>query len=670
MQVSKGAALPLGATLQEDGINFSVYSEMKGHLQLVLFRLNQEKNLAEEFGKFTFDPEIHKTGHVWHMKVSGIPEKTLWAYRIDQGSLLIDPYSKGLMSSNRWNQPHSLVPSDHPFYCPLSELPENYPFDWEDDKPPHLPMHELIIYEMHIRGMTQDSSSKVNSPGTFLGLIEKIPHFLNLGINAVEFLPIFEFNELEYANCYIKTKERLCNFWGYSTVNFFSPMLRFATSSDPQKAIHEFKTLVKALHQAKIEVILDVVYNHTSEGGDPDHIQSFKGLAPKTYYMTSKQGEFLNFTGCGNTVNANHPVVNDFIIDSLRYWVLEMHVDGFRFDLTSALTRDERGIPLSHPPIIKRIAKDPILSETKLIGEAWDAAGLYQVGHLPNHSGRWAEWNGPYRDDVRKFIKGTPGAKNNFSTRLGGSSDLYMHWRRPYHSINFITAHDGFSLHDLVSYNSKHNETNGEGNRDGMNENLSWNCGIEGPTEDQKILSLRNRQMINHHLALMVSQGTPMIYMGDEYGHTKEGNNNTWCHDSPLNYFVWDELERKKEFFEIYRNLIHFRKKHPILRRETFLTDNDILWLGSDGKKIQWFNDTPFLAFILKDQWHEQPLYVAFNATNHKVNVTLPEPPKGKHWHEIINTGMNPIVFSDEGLLVSKQILAMESYSSLIFKAL
>jgi isoamylase/glycogen operon protein len=523
---------------------------------------------------------------------------------------------------------------------------------------------------MHTRSFTQHGSSKVNHPGTFAGILEKIPYLKKLGINAIELMPIFEFNECEIDTKNPKTQETLKNVWGYSTINFFAPMNRFSAQSNWTGAIDEFRTLVKELHKQKIEVILDVVYNHTAEGGRKGPSFSFRGIDNAIYYMLNSDGDYLNFSGTGNTFNCNHPVVAQLIVDSLRYWVAELHVDGFRFDLASILTRSENGTPLPSPFVVDAITNDPILANVKLIAEAWDAGGLYQVGSFPGQ-GQWCEWNGKFRDTVRKFIKGTDDVSGEFAWVMCGSQHIYGHDRRPYHSINFVTAHDGYSLNDLVSYQDKHNEENGEDNRDGANDNESWNCGIEGPTDDLKILSLRNRQMRNLHTALMLAIGTPMLLMGDEYGHTRNGNNNTWCQDNELNWFLWDEWEKNQEFVRFYELLIRFRHQHPILKRSEFLSDREVAWHGLMPLKPNWGKENRFLAYTLKNQKLKQPLYIAFNSYFEPVTITLPNPPAGKKWYRVIDTALpSPQDFLEDPTSAPlDHTYTMRDHSALVAKA-
>ena len=622
--------------MQGGSLNFAIVSSSAKEVSLVF--INRTTELPSN--EIPLSPITNKTGNVWHICVQSPPSDCLYAYRINpklnkSEKFLLDPYAKSTSTTNIWGSQQS-------DYLPFGEAIIDNDFDWEGDTPPHIPLNKLIVYEMHVRAFTIDSSSKVQHPGTFLGVIEKIPYLVNLGINAVELLPIHEFNELEYSQTHPSTARGNCNFWGYSTVNFFAPMNRYASINAHGAAIREFKMMVKALHKQNIEVILDVVFNHTAEGGKTGPTLSFKGIDLSTYYMLDKKGSYLNYSGCGNTVNSNHPIVSEMIIDSLRYWVTEMHVDGFRFDLASALKRASDGTPIDNAPLIEAITKDPILANVKLIAEPWDAGGLYQVGSFAatatrSGSSRWLEWNGKYRDTLRRFIKKTSWSSGEFAMRLCGSDDLYGNLS-PCSSLNFVTCHDGFTLADLVSYNTKHNLDNGEENRDGTNDNESWNCGVEGTTTNPKILDLRQRQMRNFHLALMLSQGVPMLSMGDEYGHSKKGNNNTWCQDNELNWFLWNELEKNHEFNRFYKLMIKFRKEHPMLSRTTFLTNNDIDWHGLEPFKPEWNNNIQFVALTLKDHKNDPHLYIAFNAEDHAQTVHIPPAPHMKNWQWVVNT--------------------------------
>lgn len=668
-RVHKGFPAPLGCSRREGGINFALFSEHATAVTLVLFTPGEES----PFLAIPLDPNLHKTGHIWHACVCHLPSHVDYGYRIDgprvrkpshhfdPSVLLSDPYAKALSTSHVWGEKHRSIRGR----VVLESL-----FEWNDDRFPRIPMKDLILYEMHVRGFTCHPSSRTKHPGTFLGVIEKIPYLKELGINAVELLPVHEFNESELLIKNPKTGQLLKNFWGYSTINFFTPMKRYATSSEWGASIEEFKQMVKALHKAGIEVILDVVYNHTAEGDLKGPTLSYSGIDNSTYYILGPNGDYLNFSGCGNTFNCNHPVVSQLILDSLRYWVGEMHVDGFRFDLASILTRSETGEPLSDPPLIRAINSDPLLAETKLIAEAWDAACLYQVGAFPGGA-RWAEWNGKYRDVVRNFIKGTDNCAGAFSRALAGSQDLYGHGREPYHSVNFVTCHDGFSLKDLVSYQEKHNLENGEENRDGTNDNASWNCGEEGETKNDKVLDLRKKQMRNYHAALLLSIGTPMLLMGDEYGHTHHGNNNAWCQDTATNWFLWEELEKDPAFFRFYRLLIQFRKTHPILRRDKFLTDADVQWHGLLPLQANWGSESRFLAYTLKDQEHGNDLYIAFNAQHTPATVTLPPLPADKQWFRVMDTALSsPHDFEEQPEKLLEPTYTMQPHTTLLAKML
>jgi isoamylase/glycogen operon protein len=670
-KIEKGSPQPLGVSRTRGGINFALYSEHATKVTLCLFSPHE----AHPFFEHSLDPATNKTQNTWHIWIKGLPAQVEYGYRIDgptardkglffdNSRILSDPYALSLATSHRWGEGYP-----EGTRTPLGRIILSTDFDWEGVEPPRIPIERLIIYEMHVRAFTVDRSSDVKYPGSFLGMIEKIPYLKELGVNAVELLPIHEFNECENPRKHPITHKRLYNFWGYSTVNFFSPMNRYATTGEWSAAIDEFKTLVRELHRNDIEVILDVVYNHTAEAGEKGPTFSFRGIDNPAYYMLMNDGKYQDFTGCGNTVNCNHPVTQELILASLRYWAQEMHVDGFRFDLASILTRDPSGKPIEKPPIIEAITKDPVLSETKLIAEAWDAAGLYQVGSFPGGE-RWSEWNGVYRDIIRRFIKGTDGQAGSFATAISGSENVYGKEGYPTQSVNFVTAHDGFTLRDLVSYNSKHNEGNGEENRDGLDNNDSWNCGIEGATHDRFVLHLREKQMRNFHLALMVSIGIPMILMGDEYGHSRFGNNNGWAQDNEINWFLWNELKKEKAFFRFYKLLIEFRKAHPIFTRTSFLGTEDVEWHGHEPGKPNW--GSRFVAYTLKDPSSGHFLYVAFNAHYEKAHLTLPSPPHKKKWCRVIDTSLHsPDDFTEHPLKHPlRYTYDLDSYSALVLKA-
>ncbi|CAG7881506.1 unnamed protein product [Brassica rapa] len=680
-KVSSGEKSPLGVSQVDKGINFALFSHNATSVTLCLSLPQSDKEDDVDVVELVLDPSINKTGDTWHICVEDLPlRNVLYGYRVDgpgelnQGHrfdrsiLLLDPYAKLVKGRSFFGDSSQKFAQ---FYGTYDF--ETSPFDWGDDyKFPNIPEKDLVIYEMNVRAFTADESSGIDPSiaGSYLALIEKIPHLLDLGINAVELLPVFEFDELELQRR-PNPRDHMVNTWGYSTVNFFAPMSRYASGEgDPIKASKEFKEMVKALHSAGIEVILDVVYNHTNEADDKyPYTTSFRGIDNKIYYMLDPNNQLLNYSGCGNTLNCNHPVVMELILDSLKHWVTEYHVDGFRFDLASVLCRDTDGSPLSAPPLIRAIAKDSVLSRCKIIAEPWDCGGLYLVGKFPNWD-RWAEWNGMYRDDVRRFIKGDCGMKGSFATRVSGSSDLYqVNQRKPYHGVNFIIAHDGFTLRDLVTYNSKHNEANGEGGNDGCNDNYSWNCGSEGETGDAHIKSLRVRQMKNFHLALMISQGTPMMLMGDEYGHSRYGNNNSYGHDTALNNFQWKEasLNISRFHFRFFSELIKFRHSHHVLKHENFLSKGEITW-----HEDNWDNsESKFLAFTLHDGVNGQDVYAAFNAHDYFVKALIPLPPSGKQWFRVADTNLeSPDDFVKEGVAGVAEAYNVASFSSILLKSM
>jgi glycogen operon protein len=484
-------------------------------------------------------------------------------YYFNRNKILLDPYAKMISGRNKWGREPDW---ENDFQHRGKVIPED--FYWEGDKPLEIPMNDLVIYEAHVRSFTKDESSNVKHSGTFAGLLEKIPYLRELGVNCIELLPIFEFDEFE--NSRVIDGERLFNYWGYSTVGFFAPKAGYAALGKNGLTSEELKNLIKHLHSNGIEIILDVVFNHTAEGNEMGPYISYRGIDNKTYYLLTPEGYYYNFSGCGNTMNCNNAVVRNCILDCLRYWVSVYHIDGFRFDLASILSRDDKGAPMSSPPLLEALAHDPVLGKTKLIAEAWDAGGLYQVGSFPAW-GRWAEWNGKFRDCIRRFIKSDSECGHELLWRIQGSPDLYSN-RSTEASINFITCHDGFTLNDMVSYNEKHNEANGEGNRDGANDNYSWNCGAEGVTDNKEINSLRRRQIKNAAALLLLSRGVPMILSGDEFCNSQMGNNNAYCQDNKISWLDWNNLEENKDVFEFFKRIIAFRKEHPVMRRKDFYT--------------------------------------------------------------------------------------------------
>lgn len=669
-QTEAGKPTPLGATVIPRGVNFALFSQHATSITLCLF--SQDGKPQDEY---PLDPKINKTGFIWHIFLIDLLPPGFYAYRVDgpkEGNLalrfdpsvhLLDPYAREVSTTNHWGR--STGPRKE--YRPLGAVLAEPPFDWQGVQPPKLPINKTLIYEMHVRGFTEHPSSGVGKPGTFLGVIEKIPYLKDLGITAVELLPIFEFNENEVGNVNPHTKKKLHQYWGYSTMNFFSPMNRYASESRIGAATTEFKTMVRELHRNGIEVILDVVFNHTGEGNEHGPTISFKGIDNPVYYICEPDKSYANYTGCGNTFNCNHPVVINLILDSLRYWVLEMHVDGFRFDLASIFLRGRQGQPMEVSPVVEAISLDPILSETKLIAEPWDPGGLYHVGTFYYQEVRWEEWNGKFRDAIRKFIKGTPGTKGEFSTRICGSQDLY-HNRLPTTSVNFVVVHDGFSLYDLVAYNGKHNEENGEQNRDGANDNESWNCGHEGETDDKNVNILRQKQLRNFHFAEMVSLGVPMVQMGDEYAHTKRGNNNTWCQDNDLSWFRWDHLQENEGFRRFFNLMNKFRLENPLLQRDTFLGEQDVTFHGIEANAPDWSPDNMFMAYSLNG---DNPLYIAFNAKASTQIIEFPDPPEGKNWHLIVNTAApspKDIVEEKDAPPLANNLFKMQGYSALLLK--
>ena len=600
-----GCAHPLGITVSREGVNLSLFSEAATEVILLLF---DSATAIEPIQIVRLDPFLNKTFHFWHVFIRGCGPGMFYAFRVDgpneparghrfnPNKVLVSPYAHGI-SRALWKRGDAMGPRDNiasSMRCAVVDLSS---YDWEGDRPLNRPMHESIIYEMHVGGFTRAPGSSVRHPGTFAGVVEKIPYLKALGITAVELLPIFEFDDSAVA--LNPAGEAVGNYWGYSTIGFFAPHSGYATTRDAVSHVNEFRDLVKALHKAGIEVILDVVFNHTDEGNEYGPAQSFRGIDNRTFYLLdpADPSRYLDYSACGNTVNANHPVPQKLIVDSLRYWVQEMHVDGFRFDEGSILARGEDGTPLVHPPVIWQIELDETLADTKMIAEAWDAAGLYQVGHFPGD--RWAEWNARYRDDIRRFVRGDPGLIGAVAARIGGSADIYeARGQTPDNSINFITVHDGFTLNDLVSYNGKHNEANGEANRDGVNENLSWNCGVEGPTDEPGIRARRAQQMENFLTILLLSRGVPMLLAGDEVKRTQGGNNNAYNQNNETSWFDWTLTKTNQEMLRFVQRMIAFRKAHPALSQPAFYTGvsgqrgiADITWHGTTLNN-PGFNDT------------------------------------------------------------------------------
>ncbi|MGD0580735.1 MAG: glycogen debranching protein GlgX, partial [Bryobacteraceae bacterium] len=577
--VEKGAPHPLGATPGPEGVNFSLFSGNATGVELLLF---DRHDSPEPSQMIRLDPFVNKSFHFWHVFVRGLQAGAHYAYRVegpfdpaagqrfDPAKVLIDPYSRG-NTDTLWHRAPACAPGDNVRTAMRSVVVDPAGYDWEGDRPLNRPMAETIIYEMHARGFTRSASAGVRHPGTFAGIVEKIPYLQDLGVTAVELLPVFDFDEK--GTLREVDGQALANYWGYSTIGFFAPQCSYCVCPESGSHLNEFRDLVKALHRAGIEVILDVVFNHTDEGNHLGPTFSFRGIDNRDYYFLVPWDlqYYMDFSGCGNTFNCNHPVAQKLIVECLRYWVSEAHVDGFRFDEGSILSRGEDGLPAEHPPVVWQIELDDDLANTKVTAEVWDAAGLYQIGHFPGD--RWAEWNGRYRDDIRRFVKGDPGVVGAVASRIAGSADLYQNrGQLPVNSINFVNCHDGFTLNDLVSYNDKHNEANGEGNGDGINDNLSWNCGAEGESGDPAVNALRERQIRNLAAILLLSRGVPMFVAGDEARRTQQGNNNAYCQDNEVSWFDWTLPEKNAALVRFWKGMIGFRKRHDALRRGEFFS--------------------------------------------------------------------------------------------------
>ena len=649
--VLPGQSFPLGATVYPWGVNFCVFSKNCDAVELLLF---DDVDDARPARVIPLDPQQNRTFYYWHAFVRGIGEGQLYGYRVygpfepekglrfDGTKVLLDPYTQAVAMGRNYDREAARCPGDNCAHAMKSVVVNSYAYDWEGDLQLRLPYADSVIYELHVGGFTRHPSSGLSPEkrGTYTGLIEKIPYLKALGVTAVELLPVQQFDPQD-------APRGLSNHWGYSPIAFFAPHQGYCAGSDPQAPVNEFRDMVKALHRVGIEVILDVVFNHTAEGDHLGPTLSFRGLESRAYYIPDPQNpaQYANYSGTGNTLNTNQSIVRRLIMDSLHYWVAEMHVDGFRFDLASVMARDEWGQPLKSPPILWEIESDPVMAGIKIIAEAWDAAGLYQVGSFIGH--RWAEWNGQYRDDVRRFVKGDPGTVGRLASRIIASPDLYpQEGREPNRSINFIACHDGFTLNDLVSYDRKHNEANRCRNRDGHNANFSWNCGVEGPTTAPSVEALRLRQIKNFLTILFVSQGTPMLQMGDEVRRTQRGNNNAFCQDNEISWFNWRHLDRHAGLLRFVQGLIAFTQARAIFREERFLNTGPdgepptVTWHGVRLNAPDWGYDSHSLAIELYYPERGDHLHMMLNAYWEPLTFELPPLPEGGHWRRLVDTAM------------------------------
>ena len=644
-QIRPGFFREFGAVAIPGGVNFTIHTHGATSCELLLFHRKAE----EPYAVIPF-PESYKIGFCYSMIVFDLDiEEFEYAYRLDgpydekkglrfdKNKILLDPYARAVTGQSQWGHVNN---AQHGYRARVVQSN----FDWGDQRHHSIPMEDLIIYELHVRGFTMDESSGVKHHGTFEGLREKIPYLKELGVNAVELMPIFEFDEMRDVR--LIDENELIDFWGYNPVSFFAPNTSYCSSMEYNREGLELKTLIKDLHDNGIEVILDVVFNHTAEGNEFGPCFSFKGFDNNIYYMLTPDGHYYNFSGCGNTLNCNHPVVRDMILECLRYWVIEYRVDGFRFDLASILGRNDDGTPLSQPPLLRSLAFDSILGNVKLIAEAWDAGGLYQVGSFPSWK-RWAEWNGRYRDDMRRFLKGDDFLAQTAAARITGSPDLYdPAYRGGNASINFLTCHDGFTLYDLYSYNQKHNEANGWGNTDGADDNNSWNCGVEGETDDPAILALRKRLMKNACAVLLCSRGTPMFLSGDEFADTRYGNNNPYCQDNLISWLDWSLLKKNKDLFDFFQYMIRFRKDHPVIRKDlepSYLGVPAMSTHGLTPDETNFSGDSHVVcvrfAGYNESTQKEDLVYLAVNSGWFPVTLTLPELPEHYKWKVAVNTG-------------------------------
>lgn len=683
-QIKEGYSHPLGATSDQNGVNFSLFSEHATYVELLIFDC---PSATEPTQVIQLDPSINRTFHFWHVYVEGLKPGAGYAYRVDgprdlnqsghrfnRNKVLLDPYAKSNCNAH-WSRMDAIGWQDNLATSMRSVVVDIDNYDWEGDEPLRRPMNTTIIYEVHVRGFTQSSSSGCKNPGTFAGVIEKIPYLKELGVTAIELLPIFDFDEKETIR--EVDGKKLTNYWGYDPHSFFAPETSYCSSLEEVDAIREFRDMVKALHKAGIEVILDVVFNHTNEGNHQGPIINFKGIDNSLYYhlVSFDKQYYMDYSGCGNTFNCNHPMVDKLIVECLEFWVREMHVDGFRFDEGSILARGMDGAPMKEPSVIWHLDTSETLADIKLITEAWDAAGLYQIGSFPGY--RYAEWNGRFRDDIRSFVKGDPGLVGAVASRMAGSADIYQcTGHLPLNSINFITCHDGFTLNDLVSYNYKHNEANGENSRDGINDNLSWNCGWEGETDDSEIEALRKRQIKNFMAILMLSQGIPMICAGDEVRRTQKGNNNAYCQDNEIAWFDWNLVENNADLFRFVKQMIAFRQKYGCLSRRNFFKGEvnerdlaDISWHGTQLFKAGWEDpNARSLAYTLGGFDGAADIHVMLNMYWEGIGFEIPQI-KSRNWYKVVDTAEPfPLDFpeSSKEMIISGNNLLVKDRSIVI----
>jgi len=681
VNIPHGNSHPLGATCYPEGVNFSIFSKNARQIDLLLFD-NEEDDTPSEVIKL--DPQKNRTFYYWHIFLPGIKHGQCYGYRaygpknptpgdiFDENKLLIDPYARALGGYKIYSRQAAKSPGNNFGKALKSIVVDPYQFDWENDAPIQRPYSTSIIYEMHVGGFTKNENSGIEKSkrGTYLGLIEKIPYLKSLGITAVELMPIQFFDEQD-------AQPGKNNYWGYSQIAFFAPHAGYGSNGNAIEIANEFREMVKAFHKAGIEVILDVVFNHTAEAGIDGPILSFRGLENKAYYiLNNEKSDYLDYSGCGNTLNANHSIVKRMIMDCLRSWVTEYHIDGFRFDLASVLSRDEFGEPLKNPPVLWEIESDPVLAGTKIIAEAWDAAGLYQVGSFIGD--RWAEWNGKYRDHVRRFMKGDKGLVSKFASKIMASPDIYIDPNRePNRSIHFVSCHDGFTLNDLVSYNVKHNEDNLENSRDGSDVNYSWNCGVEGETNDPYINALRLRQIKNFLTLTFFSQGTPMMLMGDEVRRTQLGNNNAYCQDNEVSWFDWDLVNKNGKLLDFVKGLISFTQEQSIFKVEVILASLEdieephITWHGIELNKPDWSENSQSLAFTLFHPKAGEAVHVVVNAFWKSLKFQIPEI-KGKTWYKIVDTAAeapNDFCEIGKGKIINKSLLTVSDRSIMVLMA-